>query len=505
MTDGPVLSLEGIDKAFGRAQVLKQVSCAFRPGEVHCLMGENGAGKSTLIRIISGAHRADSGRIVFDGVSQERYTPAWARTHGIATIYQELDLVPNLNAAENIFLGREPLGLLGRIDHAKRRQRTLEILASMQVSVDIRRPVHELGIAQQQMVAIAKALTVDCRLLILDEPTAVFTQTETEALFALVRRMRARGIAIVFISHHMDEIFAIGDRITVLRDGVVASTGPIGEYDHDKLVRHMVGRDIAVGQRRTVPADAEALLEVRDLCDGDLVRGVTFSVRRGEIVGMAGLIGSGRTETARLLFGAARASGGEIRLRGKLIAPKTPFEAVQLGIGMVPEDRKLDGLVLRRTVGENAAYTLVRKLSRFGVVPWRRVRREIAGTVTELSVRPNRTTALVARLSGGNQQKVVLGRWLAAGVDLLILDEPTRGVDIGARSEIYAVIRGLADAGLGILLISSDLPEVLSQSDRILVMTKGRVAGEIPGDAATEENVMALAFGQPGAAQRAAA
>ena len=505
MNGQAILSLDDVDKSFGRVDVLKKVSCAFWPGEVHCIMGENGAGKSTLIRILSGAHKADAGRIAFGGRSHDGYTPAWARDNGIATIYQELDLVPNLNAAENIFLGREPLRSLGRIDARERRRHTLAILESMQVSVDIERPVHELGIAQQQMVAIAKALTVDCRVMILDEPTAVFTQTETAALFALVRRMREKGIAIVFISHHMDEIFAIGDRITVLRDGVVASTGPIADYDHDRLVRHMVGRDVAVGGRRPIPAAAETLLEVKDLSDGAVVRSASFSVRRGEVVGMAGLIGSGRTETARMIFGASAATSGEIRLRGQVVAPRTPFDAVKLGIGMVPEDRKLDGLVLKRSVGENAAYTLARKSSRSGLVPWRRVRRSVAKTITSLSVRPNRLAAPVGRLSGGNQQKVVLSRWLAAGVDLLILDEPTRGVDIGARGEIYDVIRALAESGLGILLISSDLPEVLSQSDRIVVMAKGRVAGELPGHAATEESVMALAFGQAGLTAGAAA
>ena len=492
----PVLSLEQVDKAFGRVHVLKRVSCAFHAGEVHCLIGENGAGKSTLIRIASGAHKANSGTIRFGGAPHVGYSPAWARERGIATIYQELDLVPNLNAIENIFLAREPRGWLGRIDKSSQRKRTLDILETMQVSIDIERPVGELGIAQQQMAAIAKALTGECRVIILDEPTAVFTQTETAALFALVRRMREQGIAIVFISHHMDEIFEIGDRITVLRDGVVVSSGPIAAYDHDKLVRHMVGRNVEAGARKLLPADAETLLEVRDLRDGRAVHGVSFSIRRGEVVGMAGLIGSGRTETARLLFGAAPLAGGEISLRGKVVAPANPFQAVQLGIGMVPEDRKRDGLVLQRTTGENAAYVLVRKLARFGIVPWRRVRGEVAAKICDLSVKPDRPSAIVGRLSGGNQQKVVLSRWLAAGVDVLILDEPTRGVDVGAREEIYEIVRNLTAAGMGILLISSDLPEVLSQCDRILVMAKGRVAGELLSHDATEERVMALAFGQ---------
>jgi ribose transport system ATP-binding protein len=488
------LSLQGIHKAFGAIQVLRDVSCDFRAGEVHCLMGENGAGKSTLIRIASGAYSPDSGNVILAGRPLDSMTPRWARDNGIATIYQELDLIPNLDGAENMLLGREPRGRLGRIDRAERLRRARAVLNSMHVSVDLDRPVQELGIAQQQMIAIAKSLTDECRVMILDEPTAVFTRTETKALFNLVKKLREQRIAVVFISHHMEEIFEIGDRITVLRDGSVASTGTIAEYNHDRLVRDMVGRDVKRPVRRSAQTTNAPLLEVRDLSDGETVQGVSFSVGRGEIVGMAGLIGSGRTETARLIFGATRPRSGQIVLAGKTVSPSDPFQAVKLGIGMVPEDRKRDGLVLTRSILENGGYTLVRKLSHAGWVPWRRVRREVTARTRGLAVRPATPKTLVARLSGGNQQKVVLSRWLAAGVSLLILDEPTRGVDIGARSEIYAVIRTLAERGIGILLISSDLPEILSQSDRIVVMAKGRIAGELAGEGATEEAVMALAF-----------
>jgi ribose transport system ATP-binding protein len=493
----PVLALRDLSKSYGPVKVLKGISCDFNPGEVHCLMGENGAGKSTLIRVLSGAHAADTGEIVFDGRdlrANGTLTPASARAMGIATIYQELDLIPNLCGAENILLGRAPRKALGMIDRRNMHARAAEILASMHVSADLTRPVHELGIAQQQMIAIAKSLTNDCRVLILDEPTAVFTGNETRALFALIRRMRERGIAIIFISHHMEEIFEIGDRVTVLRDGVVASTGPIGAYTHDRLVRDMVGRDVVRTERTAKRADAPVLLEVKHLGDGDAVKDVSLHVREGEIVGMAGLVGAGRTEVARLIFGADPARQGEILLAGKRISPRTPFDAVRLGIGMVPEDRKLDGLVLTRSIGENAGYTLARKLSRGGLVHWSRVRQEVSKRIAKTAVKPRSLSALVARLSGGNQQKVVLSRWLAAGVKFLILDEPTRGVDVGARGEIYDIIHELAASGLGVLLISSDLPEVLSQSDRIYVMAKGRIAGELSAADATEESVMALAF-----------
>jgi ABC-type sugar transport system ATPase subunit len=494
----PVLALRNLSKSYGPVKVLKSISCDFNPGEVHCLMGENGAGKSTLIRVLSGAHPADSGELVFDGAdllaNGPRLTPAVARSMGIATIYQELDLISNLSGAENIMLGRAPRTALGMIDRKKMHARAAEILASMHVTADLHRPVHELGIAQQQMIAIAKSLTQDCRVLILDEPTAVFTGKETRALFDLIRRMRSRGIAIIFISHHMEEIFEIGDRVTVLRDGVVASTGAIGEYSHDRLVRDMVGRDVVRTERAVKPGDAPVLLEVKNLGDGDAVKNVSLYVREGEIVGMAGLVGAGRTELARLIFGADIARQGEITLAGRRIAPRTPFDAVRLGIGMVPEDRKLDGLVLTRSIGENAGYTLARKLSRGGLVRWSRVRQEVSARIAATAVKPRSLGALVARLSGGNQQKVVLSRWLAAGVRFLILDEPTRGVDVGARSEIYDIIHALAANGLGVLLISSDLPEVLSQSDRIYVMAKGRITGELSAEQATEESVMALAF-----------
>jgi ribose transport system ATP-binding protein len=509
-TTTPVLSLRDVNKAYGPVKVLKGVSCDFYPGEVHCLMGENGAGKSTLIRILSGAHRADSGGIVFDGLDLQaqgtgshRLTPSGARELGIATIYQELDLIPNLDGAENILLGRAPRRMFGMIDRVKMRTRAKEILNSMNVTADLDRPVRELGIAQQQMIAIAKSLTSACRVLILDEPTAVFTGAETRALFDLIRRMREQGIAIIFISHHMEEIFEIGDRVTVLRDGVVASTGTIDAYTQDRLVHDMVGRDVVRAERNAASVDAPVLLEVESLGDGNAIRDVSLHVCEGEIVGMAGLVGAGRTEVARLIFGADAARQGVIRLNGREIAPRTPFDAVRLGIGMVPEDRKLDGLVLTRNIGENAGYTLARKLSRGGLVQWSRVRRQVGEKIAATGVKPASLGALVSRLSGGNQQKVVLSRWLAAGVKLLILDEPTRGVDVGARSEIYEIIRALAAQGLGVLLISSDLPEVLSQSDRIYVMAKGRIVGELRGDQASEESVMALAFQTPDPSQQA--
>jgi len=502
MTDvqAPTLALRDINKGFAGIPVLKEVSCSFFPGEVHCLMGENGAGKSTLIKIISGAHRPDGGSIEFEGRVVEAYGPGWARAHGIATIYQELDLIPNLSVAENISLGNEPRTGLGRIDSAVLEHRAAETLAKMGVSLDVRAAVGDFGIANQQMVAIAKAIAFQCRLLVLDEPTAVFTKAEKDTLFQLVRSMRSEGIAIIFISHHIEEIFEIGDRITVLRDGVVASSGMVADYDHDTLVRHMVGRNIERVAKRRPGGERPRVLDVKGLSDGGLVQDVSFHVDAGEIVGVAGLVGAGRSEMAAALFGASRRTAGTVTLNGRAIAPKSPAEALRLKIGMVPEDRKRDGLALTRPAGENLSYSYICKASRGGLIPWGRVRSAIRDAFSELVVRPGRPLMQAGRMSGGNQQKLVLGRWLIAGSDMLILDEPTRGVDIGARAEIYQAMDGLRENGLAILMISSDLTEILSQSDRILVMSKGRLAGELTAEEATEEAILAMALRNYGVA-----
>ncbi|MDB5525774.1 MAG: Ribose import ATP-binding protein RbsA [Rhizobium sp.] len=490
-----ILRLEGVSKSFAGIPVLQTIDCTFFAGEVHCLLGENGAGKSTLIKTISGAHAPTAGRVMFCGQDITGHSPAWAKDNGIATIYQELDLIPNLGAAENISLGSEPRSRwFGQIDRKRVRQVANDTLKSMGLSLDVDTPVQTLGIAQQQMVAIAKALTRNNRMIILDEPTAVFTKNEKDTLFRLVRELKARGMAVVFISHHMDEIFEIGDRITVLRDGKVASTGPVSDYDHDKAVRSMVGRSVENRRQQRTSAIGEPVLEVRGLTSGKRVRDVSFELRAGEIVGVAGLVGSGRTRMARLVYGAERASSGEIRLHGQLVDPRSPTDMIRRGVGMVPEDRKRDGLALERSAGENLGLVKVQALSRFGWVPWSRIRGLVDTQMQRLQVKPNNPSIQALRMSGGNQQKLVLGRWLMQNPRLLILDEPTRGVDVGARAEIYALLQKLRDEGVAILMISSDLPEILSQADRILVMAKGRIVGELDGKSATEEAIIALAF-----------
>lgn len=490
----PVLSLHQISKQFGPIKILREIDCDFYRGEVHCLIGENGAGKSTLIKILSGAHLPDSGTITLAGNLVENQTPFSARASGIGTIYQELDLLPNLTAAQNVFLGVEPRTRFGTIDHAALQERAATILSSLGADFDGGTLVADLAIARQQIVAIAKALTGDCQVLILDEPTAVFTKGEIDRLLALIRQMRTDGLAIIFISHHMEEIFEIGDRITVLRDGVVAATGPIANFTHDTLIRHMVGREIVRLSRTAYNGQHARVLEVNGLGDGRLVHDVSFHVARGEIVGVAGLVGAGRTEMARLLFGADRKAAGQVLMHGVPTHIMSPRQAMLAGIGMVPEDRKQDGLTLNRPAGENLAYSYLCKAARLGVVPWRRVRQMIDRSIQSLGVRPANANAVTLRLSGGNQQKLLLGRWLMVAPDLLILDEPTRGVDVGARTEIYRVLDGLRQGGLAILMISSDLTEILTVSDRILVMSRGQITGELPGATATEEAVLALAL-----------
>ncbi len=498
-TQPPVLSLRKICKSFSGVQVVKDVDIDLFPGEVHCLVGENGAGKSTLIKIMSGAYQPDSGSITYQGEGLHNVEPRWAREHGINTIYQEIDLIPTLSAAENISLGIEPLKANGNIDWPALRQRAASILEGWGASIDINVPVGTLKVAYQQMVAIAKALSLKNKVLILDEPTAVFASSEVDLLFGIIHKLKAQGIALLYISHHMDEIFQIGDRITVLRDGALIRTGLAGEFDKSSLVKAMVGRDIDLSLRNGHVTIGEELFRAEGVTRAGVVENASFNLCRGEIVGVAGLVGAGRTEMARLLVGADRPDKGKIYLRGKPVRVGSPQEALRLGIGMLPESRKEEGLVLVRSMSENIAYSLVEKHARFGIVPWGKIRGMVKDMIKAADIRPARPALQVLYMSGGNQQKVVLSKLLLAEYDLLILDEPTRGVDVGARLEIYKIMQQLRKQGKAILMISSDLPEILTQADRILVMAKGRIAGELSAHEASEEKVLSIAL-QLGAA-----
>ncbi len=487
----PVLAVERLSKGFAGVSVLKDVGFDVRPGEVHALMGENGAGKSTLIKTIAGVHRPDAGRILVDGEPVSFASPKDAGRLGIAVVYQELLLFPELTVAENVFLGHAPRRAWGAIDWPQVRARTRAILDALDCpDLDVDASVSALSVADRQRVEIAKALSRDARVLVMDEPTAALAEADVARLMDVVRKLRARGVAIVYVSHRMPEIFALADRVTVLRDGAAVGTRLIGEVDERSLVAMMVGREIAhLFPKTEVPIGAPVLELDRVSC-GPRVRDVSLTVRAGEIVGIAGLVGSGRTELALTIFGVTPATSGEIRLGGRPVAVDGPRRARDLGIAYVPEDRAQQGLVRPMTVAENGSMAVLDRISPALMVDRGRERRMGAEAIVRLGIRARGGPGQpVRQLSGGNQQKVVLAKWLAAEPRLLIMDEPTRGIDVGAKSEIHALMGRLAAGGLAILMISSELPEVLGMSDRVLVMNSGRIVAELPRGAATPEAV----------------
>ncbi|WP_328223121.1 sugar ABC transporter ATP-binding protein [Streptomyces sp. NBC_00310] len=492
-----LLRIEGIRKTFPGVVALDGVDFDLRRGEVHVLLGENGAGKSTLIKMLSGAYTPDAGRILAGGEEVRIHGAQDSERLGIATIYQEFNLVPDLTVAENIFLGRQPRRF-GMIDRKRMEAEAAELLERVGVNVSPRARVRELGIARLQMVEIAKALSLDARVLIMDEPTAVLTTEEVEKLFSIVRRLREDGVGIVFITHHLEEIAALGDRVTVIRDGKSVGQVP-ASTPRDELVRLMVGRSIEQQYpRQQGEADAgEALLVVEGLSRDGVFHDVSFEVRAGEVVGVAGLVGAGRTEVVRAVFGADPYDKGAVKVAGAPVRRDDVNAAMTAGIGLVPEDRKGQGLVLDASVEENLGLVTLRGATRGGFVDLKGQRESAARVAERLGVRMAGLHQHVRTLSGGNQQKVVIGKWLLADTKVLILDEPTRGIDVGAKVEIYKLINELTAAGAAVLMISSDLPEVLGMSDRVLVMAQGRIAGELAAAEATQDAVMALAVSHP--------
>ncbi len=490
-----LLRLEGIRKAFPGVIALDGVDFDLRRGEVHVLLGENGAGKSTLIKVLSGAHRPDAGRVLVEGEQVRIHGARDAERLGIATIYQEFNLVPDLTVAENIFLGRQPRRF-GMLDRGKMEADAAELLDRVGVSVSPRARVRELGVAQLQMVEIAKALSVGARVLIMDEPTAVLTREEVDRLFAIVRGLRADGVGIVLITHHLEEIAALGDRVTVLRDGRSVGQVPAAT-PQDELVRLMVGRSVERQYPRGRADAGDVLLSVEGLTRGGVFHDVSFQVRAGEVVGIAGLVGAGRTEVARAVFGADPYDGGTVHVAGTPLRRHDVNAAMAAGIGLVPEDRKGQGLVLDASVADNLGLVTLRTATRGGLVDLKGQRAAAAKTAERLGVRMAGLGQQVRTLSGGNQQKVVIGKWLLANTRVLILDEPTRGIDVAAKVEIYQLVNELTAAGAAVVMISSDLPEVLGMSDRVLVMAQGRVVGELPASEATQDSVVALAVATP--------
>jgi len=489
----PLLEMRGVSKSFPGVQALQEVSLTLGRGEVLALLGENGAGKSTLMKILGGAHRPDAGEIRLDGDRVEMDSPHTAQALGIAVIYQEFNLVPGLNAVENIFLGREPVRA-GFVRKGEERERARALFRRLEVAVDLDMPCRRLTVAQQQVVEIAKALSLNARAVVMDEPSATLTTREVEKLFALVRELQSQGIGVIYISHRLEEVFAIADRVTVLRDGRHVADRPVPGLTRAEIIRLMVGRDL----KDEFPARQVRIgaprLRVRHLCRGRQVRDVSFEVKAGEVLALTGLIGAGRTETARLIFGADRPESGEMELDGRRLAPRAPREAIASGVGFLPEDRKAQGLVLAHSVRENFGLPNLDWLCRRGFVRAEAEREAFGRFVSQLRIKVPHQEQRARNLSGGNQQKVVLAKWLARQCEVLIFDEPTRGVDVGAKFEIYQLINELAAQGKAILMISSELPEVLGMADRILVMHEGRITGEIRDvRGATQEDILELA------------
>ncbi len=486
-----LISLAGVSKTFAGVRVLSDVSFDVRPGEVHALMGENGAGKSTLIKIMGGVHRPDPGGEIRVGGQPVTFpTPGAAAQAGIAIVYQELLLFPELSVAENIFIGHAPRASMNRLDWGRMRaeaRRLLDDLDSPHIDVD--RAVGTLSVANRQRVEIAKALSQNAKVVVMDEPTASLTDADVAQLMQIVRRLRERGVGVVYISHKLPEVFALADRVTVLRDGALVGTLPIAEVDEKKIVSMMVGRSIDQLFPK-VPAQIGApVLELRGVSSGPMVQGASLTLRAGEILGIAGLVGSGRTELALTVFGVTPATAGEILLDGKAVRITSPRQARDLGIAYVPEDRGAQGLVRPQSIAQNIAHTVLRRLTRMFVVS-RKGEDDLArASITQLGIRARGPAQAVRQLSGGNQQKVVLAKWLATKPRILIMDEPTRGIDVGAKSEIHALMSRLAGEGLAVLMISSELPEVLGMSDRVLVMRSGRLVAEFGRKDATPEAV----------------
>ena len=497
-----LLEMRGISKAFPGVRALDEVSLTVDAGTVHVLLGQNGAGKSTLMRILCGAHHPDAGAILIDGRPVRLQSPADARRLGVAVIFQEFSLVPYLNLAQNIFLGRELSGRIPcTIDRRKMHAEARRLLDGLGLDADTRTPAHELGIAQQQVVEIAKALSQNARILVMDEPTAALSDREIARLFERVRALKRDGVGIVYISHRLQEIFEIGDRITVLRDGknvgsfaVEHLENPENPANLENLIRLMVGRQVTAAYReRFCEAPGETLLEVRDLRTGTGVRAAALDVKAGEIVGLAGLVGAGRSELARAIFGADRVVSGTVRMTGAPLR-RGPTGAVRAGVALVPENRKTEGLALMRSVQDNVLTAGLRTLFPTGWYRAARAARAVADVISRLRIATPSPARLVRFLSGGNQQKVVVGKWLTAGSRFFIFDEPTRGIDVGAKAELYAVIDGLVADGAAVLMISSELPEVVAVCDRAYVMRDKTIVGELSRTELTEENILRMAM-----------
>lgn len=489
-----ILKVSGIQKRFPGVHALKGVNFDVQPGEIHALLGENGAGKSTLIKTIAGVHRPTEGKIFVDGQEMNFSNPREAQNAGIATMYQELSLYPELTVAENIFMGHAPkrqFGIFSVVDWREMQARSRQLLQELEITtIDVNRLVGTFNVGNRQRVEIAKALSLNARLLIMDEPTAALTESDVESLFNTVRLLRDRGVGIIYISHKLVEVFELADRVSVLRDGEYIGTKNIAETNEDELISMMVGRKIENLFPKQESEIKEVVLEVKNLVREPHTKNVSFKVHAGEIVGLSGLVGSGRSETAQVIFGIEQADSGEILVDGKKVDIKTPAQAIKHGIAYVPEDRAKQGLVREMTIRENISMSIMEQVSNATFIDFDAEKLLAQDAIKKFGIRAYGTEQIANNLSGGNQQKVVVGKWLASNPRLLIIDEPTRGVDVGAKSEIHRLISELAaEQGLAILMISSELPEILGMSDRILVMQSGEIVAEFTREEATQEKI----------------
>jgi ribose transport system ATP-binding protein len=486
----------GISKSFPGVKALENVDFECLPGEVHALSGENGAGKSTLMKILAGAYPMDSGEIRIDGEPVHIDSPQKAIDLGVGIIYQEFNLAPSMSVAENIFLGREPSALIpGMVSYSKMHEEANEIMQNLGVDINVRAPMNRLSIAMQQITEIAKATSRKCRIIVMDEPSATLTDQDLKSLFTLIRRMKSEGVSIIYISHRMEEIFEICDRVTIMRDGRKITTLLTRDTSREDIIRYMVGRDLAPAEQKEARKHGEVALSLQNINRKGVLHDISMEVRCGEIVGLAGLVGAGRTELARVLFGADPYDSGTIKLFGKTVRIKNPRQAIKRGIGLVTEDRKAQGLVLGMSIRENITMAHPSAISKLGFYLRRKERNAAEKYIQSLRIRTPSVEQSVLNLSGGTQQKVVLSKWLFTESRILIFDEPTRGIDVGAKAEIYQLMEKLAEQGTAIIMISSELPEILLMSDRIFVMHEGAIKGEMTKENASQESIIQLATG----------
>ena len=496
MPNNYILQMKHICKSFPGVLALHNINFELRKGEIHVLLGENGAGKSTLMKILSGAYQKTSGEIFIDGENVEIKSPRRAQELGISIIYQEFNLIPQLTLGENIFLGREPKVCSGVINKKKIFKDAKKILSELGLDINPNSVVRKLGVAQQQMVEVAKALSLDARIMIMDEPTSTLTEQEIKELFITIRRLKEKGVSIIYISHRLEELFEIGECVTILRDGENVGTYNINEVTKSQLIRLMVGRELKEQFPKQKAKIGEEVLRTEHLNKGNALKDISFSLHRGEVLGIAGLLGSGRTELARAIFGVDKIDSGRIFLKNQFINIDCPRKAINSRIGFITEDRRSQGLVLILSVKDNVSLPSVERLSSFGILKLKQEDELVKSYVKRLRIKTPSLNQRVMFLSGGNQQKVVLSKWLCSEARILIFDEPTRGIDVGAKVEIYQLMNKLTAEGVAVIMISSELPEILGMSDRILVMHQGRIAKEFSVEEATEEKILHYALGQ---------